>query len=189
MTNRKNQDATTFCDKYYKIYEFLCRDYKKRTGIALAQYKKYEPEYLIKMYLRFTDENELVKQVSKMLSDPILIQALPNANHRTAFLFIRIYCEKQGIQMKSYDEATPDYERFIRISKTIIDTDIDHVNFFNELYIDTHHGIGLKRHLTAATQLIEKILVRPQSGIRTVESFQSFIAFLNHSGSLSFSNH
>ena len=136
------------------------------------------------MYVRYVDEKDLVNQISKMLSNLILIQSLPNANHRTAFFFMVTYAQKPGMRLKVYEEDTRNYDHFIKISKTIIDTDISHENFFNEKYIDAHHNIGIQKHLVCTRSLVEKILIKPQSGMRTVESFQSFIARLNHKGSL-----
>ncbi len=57
-------------------------------------YKEYEPEYLIKFYNNHKDFEDIVDQITNITSKLILIQALPNANHRTAFIFIRIYLKK-----------------------------------------------------------------------------------------------
>ena len=186
MTNKKEDTAKAFTTTYYRIFQSLCDEYNERTGEQLKPYKEYEPEYLYNFCVQYIDEKDIVKQISKILSKLIIIQALPNANHRTAFFLMNIYCLKPEMRLKIYDEKKQDYDKFIDRSKRIIDTDISHVDYFNENYFDAHHTKGIEKHLGLTTELIKNILVKPQSGIVTVESFQIFIARLIQTGSFPF---
>jgi len=54
--------------------------------------------------------------------------------------------------------------------------------------MDVQHSQALKEHEKSMKKLMNEIVNIPQSGIRTVESFHSFVASINQSGSLSFLN-
>jgi prophage maintenance system killer protein len=187
MTIYKN-DAHRFETLYYQLYLFIVNDYKNRTGKALKPYKEYEPNYLKQLYVTHEDKEEMIDQVSELTSKLIIIQALPNANHRTAFLFIKYYLKKQGIDMKIYKEAKIEYDAFYQISKEVIDKDINHERIFSSSYFDIYHTSGIEKHKKNVRILMENILNIPQSGMRTVESFHSFVASMNQAGSLPFSN-
>jgi hypothetical protein len=188
MKKKALANSETFCEIYYSIFLFICKDNLKRTGKELSSYKHFEPEYLKNIYIEYVDEKEIIKQISKLLSKLIIIQALPNANHRTAFFLMRVYSRMHGIRMKLYDEDIEYFNKFYDESKRIIGTDINHSHLFDDNYFDSQHSHGIEEHLKCSTNLIRKILVKPQSGIRTVESFHSFIARLNQAGSLPSSN-
>jgi hypothetical protein len=64
----------------------------------------------------------MINQLTKLLSGLIVLQALPNANHRTGFRFVDLYfgfaC---GFKMKTYLEEKRLYDDFYIHSKQIID--------------------------------------------------------------------
>ena len=99
---------------------------------------------MIKFYCNHKDNKDVLNQITNITSSLILIQALPNANHRTAFIFIRIYLKKHGIYIKTYEEEQEKYNAFYYISKPIIDKDINRPQFFNEKYLDVHHSSAIK---------------------------------------------
>lgn len=78
--------------------------------------------------------------------------------------------------------------RFSEKSKFLIEREINHNQLFNESYMDVQHSQALKEHEKSMKKLMNEIVNIPQSGIRTVESFHSFVASINQSGSLSFLN-
>ena len=161
----------------------IVRDFKNRTGEDLKMYKEYEPEYLIKFYNNHKDNEDIIDQITHITSTLILIQALPNANHRTAFIFIRIYLKKHGIYIKTYEEEQETYDAFYNISKPLIDREINRPQFFNEKYFDVHHYAAIKNHFNSLKKLFKSVVEQPQSGMVTLESLHSFIASLNQSGS------
>ncbi len=189
MVNSFEKHTDEFVALYYKIYLFIIKDYKKRTGKNLREYKDYEPEYLKNLYLNYKDKNNLIDQVSHLASKLIIIQALPNANHRTAFLFIKYYLKKQGVNMYIYSEKKKAYDLFYEQSKFLIEREINHLQLFNDSYMDVQHDQALREHENNMKRLMKEIVILPQSGIRTVESFHSFVASINQSGSLPFLNH
>jgi prophage maintenance system killer protein len=177
-----------FVQLYYELYHFIVRDFKERNGTDLKLYKDYEPEYLQRFIQVFKDRTEIMDQVSSLASGLITLQALPNANHRTAFMFIRVYLKKWDIYIKRYDEDKENYDRFYSRSKKIIERDIDHNMLFKKDFIDAQHSIGIEEHYRITNALLKKVVELPQSGIVTVESLHSFIASMNQVGSLPSSN-
>ncbi len=141
----------------------------------LYPYKSYEPHRLIDMARNFKDEETILDQSAKLLSKLILIQAFPNANHRTAFFFVGLYLAKQGIRTIKYEDAPQKYHDFYKISKELLSSDINCDNVFDESYCDAIHDAGMGSHLKAAKKQMELIIVPIQSGIRTAESLQSFL--------------
>lgn len=188
MKNSHINKSDDFVELYYQIYLFLLRDYKNRTRKKLKTYKEYEPEYLKKTYLQYKDKKDIIDQASSLSSNLIVIQSLPNANHRTAFLFTKYYLKKHGVSMKIYSEKKKRYDLFYEKSKFLIEREINHNQLFNESYMDVQHSQALKEHEKSMKKLMNEIVNIPQSGIRTVESFHSFVASINQSGSLSFLN-
>lgn len=174
------------CEKfrkaYYILYERITIEYEEQTGEPLKKYKKYEPELLETFFTNYRNDGEIFDQASKILSQLITLQSLPNANHRTAFLFIQFYLNKNGIAIHQYEEAREQYDEFYKYSKHAIERDINHQELFNEKYLDVHHSIALEQHVKEAKQLLEKI-VKHQSGILEAESLQAFVTDLYHSGS------
>ena len=177
------EQAKQFQELYHELFLHIVRDYKNRTGEELKMYKEYEPDYLIKFYCNHKDSKDLLDQITNITSNLILIQALPNANHRTAFIFIRIYLKKHGIYIRTYEEEKKKYDAFYDISKPIIDNDINRPQFFNEKYFDVHHSSAIKKHFDSLRKLFNSVVELPQSGMVTLESLHSFIASLNQSGS------
>jgi hypothetical protein len=188
MINSCEKSIDDFVTLYYQIYLFIINDFKRRTGENLKEYKEFEPWYLKKIYLDYTDKSNLIDQVSQLASKLIVSQALPNANHRTAFLFVKYYLKKQGVDMNIYSEKKKVYDRFYEKSKFLIDRVINHLQLFNDSYMDVQHDQALREHEKSMKQLMKEIIILPQSGIRTVESFHSFVASINQSGSLPFLN-
>jgi prophage maintenance system killer protein len=183
MVEVQFEQAKKFEQLYHELFLHIVRDYKNRTGEDLKIYKKYEPEYLIEFFLNHEDSDDIIDQITNIVSTLILIQAFPNANHRTAFMFIRIYLKKHGIYIKTYEEEQEKYDAFYDISKPIIDREINRPQFFNDNYFDVHHSLAIKKHFKSLKKLFNEIVELPQSGIVTVESLHSFIASLNQSGS------
>ena len=183
MNENLMEEAELFERFYYELFLHIVRDYKNRTGEELKMYKEYEPEYLRKFYCNHMDNQDLLDQITNITSNLILIQALPNANHRTAFIFIRIYLKKHGIYIRTYEEEKEKYDAFYDISKPIIDKDINRLQFFNDKYFDVHHTMAIKTHFNSLKKLFESVVELPQSGMVTLESLHSFIASLNQSGS------
>jgi len=146
MNNSHMKGADEFIELYYQIYLFLLRDYKNKTGKNLKTYKEYEPDYLKKTYLQYEDKKDIIDQASSLASNLIVIQALTNANHRTAFLFIKYYLKKHGVSMKIYSEKKEMYNRFYEKSKFLIERPINHKQLFNESYMDVQHSSALKEH-------------------------------------------
>ena len=188
MNDFYEKDAKRFVELYYQIYLFLLKDYKNKTGKNLKTYKEYEPDYLKKVFLQYKDKKDIIDQASSLTSNLIVIQAFPNANHRTAFLFMKYYLKKQGITMDIYSEKKEMYNRFYEKSKFLIERPINHKQLFNESYMDVQHSLALKEHEKSMKRLMKEIVHIPQSGITTVESFHSFVASINQSGSLPFLN-
>jgi prophage maintenance system killer protein len=177
------EQAKQFQKFYYELFLHIVRDYKNRTGEDLKMYKEYEPEYLIKFYCNHKDNKDFFDQITNITSNLILIQALPNANHRTAFIFIRIYLKKHGIYIRTYEEEKEKYDVFYDISKPLIDNDINRPQIYNDKYLDVHHTSAIKKHFSSLKKLFESVVELPQSGMVTLESLHSFIASLNQSGS------
>ena len=177
------EQAKQFQRFYNELFLHIVRDFKNRTGEELKMYKEYEPEYLIKFYNNHKDYEDVIDQITNITSNLILIQALPNANHRTAFIFIRIYLKKHGIYIKTYEEEQEKYDAFYNISKPLIDREINRPQFFNDKYIDVHHSLAIKKHFKSLKKLFNSVVELPQSGMVTLESLHSFIASLNQSGS------
>lgn len=177
-----------FVHLYYELYQFIVRDFKERNGTDLKLYKDYEPEYLTRFVHGFKDKFEIMDQLSALASGLITLQALPNANHRTAFMFIRIYLKKKDIYIKRYDEDKENYDLFYTRSKKIIERDIDHQLLFKHDFVDAQHSLGIGEHYKITNELLKTIVELPQSGIVTVESLHSFIASVNQVGSLPSSN-
>jgi prophage maintenance system killer protein len=177
------EEAKKFQEFYYELFLHIVRDFRNRTGEELKMYKEYEPEYLIDFYNNHKDNENLIDQITNITSNLILIQALPNANHRTAFIFIRIYLKKHGIYIKTYEEEQEKYDVFYNISKPLIDNDINRPQIFNEKYLDVHHSSAIKKHFMSLKKLFKSVVELPQSGMVTLESLHSFIASLNQSGS------
>jgi hypothetical protein len=72
-----------------------------------------------------------------MLSGLIILQALPNANHRTAFRFVDLFLGfASGEKMKTYNEAQSLYDEFYKKSKPIIDFEINHNALFTKKYTE-----------------------------------------------------
>lgn len=188
MIDSDEKYAEQFVKLYHQIYLFLLKDYKTKTGKKLKTYKEYEPDYLKKAFIQYKDKKDLVSQASSFASKLIVIQALPNANHRTAFLFIKYYLKKQGIGMQIYSENKKMYDIFYEKSKSLIEQDINHEQIFNDSYMDVVHSKALKEHEKSMNKLMKEIIKLPQSGITTVESFHSFVASMNQLGSLPFLN-
>jgi hypothetical protein len=180
-----NKNCETFRDFYYHLFETVNYDYWKDTGERIKPYKEYEPDLLIKFCINYEDASDIQTQLVKLLSGLIVLQSLPNANHRTAFRLIDHYlefvCEKN---IKVYFEVKDIYDSFYEKSKQIIDNDINHEYLFHENYHDAHHFMGIANHLKFSKELIEKILP-PQSGIIDAVPFQRFITSLYQSGSSS----
>lgn len=180
-----NKDCETFRDFYYHLFETVNYDYWKKTGEKIKSYKEYEPDLLIIFCKNYKDSPDIQNQLAKLLSGLIILQSLPNANHRTAFRLIDHYLEftcKKNI--KIYSDEKNRYDPFYDKSKQIIDNDINHEYLFYKKYHDAHHHIGIKNHLKYSKELIEKI-IPPQSGIIDAVPFQRFITSLYQSGSSS----
>lgn len=183
MEDKKNCEI--FRDFYYHTFETVNYDYWKDTGERIKPYKEYEPNLLILYCKNYKNEDNINNQLAKLLSGLIVLQSLPNANHRTAFRFIDHYLEfvcKQNI--KIYLEEKEIYDSFYNNSKQIIDNDINHEYLFHEKYHDVHHFMGIENHLKFSKELVEKISP-PQSGIIDAVPFQRFITSLYQSGSSS----
>ncbi len=184
MNLNKEYSAEKFVSPYLKLYESIKRSYQSIKGEKIAEYKELEPEILKQIFLNYVDEEGIINQCSKICSQLIRSQSLPNANHRTAFLFIKLYLRKQDIRMYIYEEKKSEYDKFYRTSKEIIDTMIEHNELFNRKYMDVHHSIGIEEHEKKMDRLMREIIQIPQSGIVAAESFHSFIASMNQEGSL-----
>jgi hypothetical protein len=170
-----------FENDYQSLYRIILEDYERETGKKIKPYKDYEPDILVIFCDRFSDEKEVLNQVAKLLSGLIIIQALPNANHRTAFRLVSIYLLKTtGKKMITYNEAKPLYDEFYKKSKPIVELDINHDALFNDKYMDVHHSMGIEKHFKCSKELIKKI-IPAQSGILEAVPFQRFISSLNHS--------
>lgn len=174
-----------FRDFYYHLYERINFEFTEETGEKLKEYKDYEPDLLITFCEKSSDEKDVLNQMAKMLSGLIILQALPNANHRTAFRFIDLYlgfvC---GDNMKTYLDEKELYEVFYSHSKRIVDLDINHEYIFHKSYHNTHHSMGIKDHLKHSKELLEKI-VSTQSGMIEAVPFHRFITSLYQEGSSS----
>jgi len=73
-------------------------DILKKQRVLLTPYKSFEPKKLVNLYQNFQDEEYLLDQCAELLSKMILVQAFPNANHRTAFFLVGSYLSKHGIR-------------------------------------------------------------------------------------------
>jgi prophage maintenance system killer protein len=177
-----------FIHLYHELYQFILQDFKEREGTDLKLYKDYEPEHLRRFIQGFKDKPEIMDQLSALTSGLITLQALPNANHRTAFMFLRVYLKKRDIYIKRYDEDKKNYDNFYSRSKKIIERDIDHNLLFKKDFVDAQHSIGIEEHFKISKVLLQNVVELPQSGIVTVESLHSFIASMNQAGSLPSSN-
>jgi len=179
---RMDKICELFRDRYLLLYQKVLFDFYNETGQELGEYKELEPELLLTFCDSYVEEPFLFDQVSKLLSHLILLQSLPNANHRAAFLFIRLYLKNHSIGLKTYLEEKEVYDEFYRISKPIIENDVNHNEVPNSGYFDAHHIEGMARHLKAARELLKKIIT-PQSGMTEAEPFHSFIASSYQDGS------
>ncbi len=168
---------------YYHLYERINFEFTEETGDKIKEYKPYEPDLLITYCEMYQDQSVMLNQISKLLSGLIILQALPNANHRSSFRFVDLYfgfaC---GSKMATYKEEKELYDGFYVHSKQIIDFEINHEQLFNEHYHDVHHTEGIKNHLKYSKELVEKI-ISTQSGIIEAVPFQRFITSLYQEGS------
>jgi hypothetical protein len=168
---------------YYHLYEKINFEYSEETGYNIKEYKPYEPELLIRFCNDFKDESKMIDQLTKLLSGLIVLQALPNANHRSAFRFTDLYFGySSGNKLKTYLEVKKLYDDFYIHSKQIIDFELNHEQLFNEQYHDVHHTEGKKNHFKYSRELIEKI-IPTQSGMIEAVPFQRFITSLYQAGS------
>ena len=183
MKNQKNCEV--FQKFYYHLYERINFEYTEETGDRIKEYKSYEPELLILFCRNYKDQPKMLNQLTKLLSGLIILQALPNANHRSAFRFVDLYfgfaC---GCKLKTYNDEKRLYDGFYVHSKHIIDFEVNHDQQFNEHYHDAQHTKGLKAHLKHSKELIEKI-IPTQSGMIEAVPFQRFITSLYQEGSSS----
>ena len=171
----------TFENDYELLYKIIIKEYQEETKEKIKAYKNYEPDLLVTFCKKYSDEEGILNQVAKLLSGLIILQALPNANHRTAFRFVSIYLLRTcRLKMKTYNEAKDLYDGFYGKSKPILEFEINHDALFNEKYMDSHHSMGMERHLEYSKELIMKI-IPAQSGIVEAVPFQRFISSLNHS--------
>ena len=172
-----------FRDYFYYIFQLIIEEYENETGEKLKEYKKYEPKLLLKFCGEYMDEKDVIDQASKLLSQLIVLQALPNANHRTSFRLVSLYLSSQhDIRITTYPDAKKEYDDFYEVSKHLISRDINHQELFNENFMDVHHTMALDKHLEESKKLIEKIF-QNQSGMMEAVPFHRFISSLNHSGS------
>ena len=170
---------------YYHLFERINFEFTEETGDKIKEYKVYEPKLLILFCEKYQDVSKIVNQLSKLLSKLIILQALPNANHRSAFRFTDLYFGFScGSKMKTYLEEKELYDDFYVHSKQIIDFEINHEQLFNEQYHDVHHTEGIKNHLKYSRELVEKI-IPTQSGMTEAVPFQRFITSLYQDGSSS----
>ncbi len=180
---KTNKNCETFKNFYYHLYERINFEYTEETGDKIKPYKDYEPDLLLTFCENYKDEADLINQLAKLLSSLIILQALPNANHRTAFRFVDLYLGFScGEKMKTYNEEKRLYDLFYVNSKHMVDLDINHEHLFNESYRDAHHSMGIKDHLKYSKELIEKI-IPTQSGMTDAVPFQRFITSLYQDGS------
>ncbi|UCG70487.1 MAG: hypothetical protein JSV09_05585 [Thermoplasmata archaeon] len=180
---RKN--CETFKNFYYHLFERINFEYTEETGGKIKPYKDYEPNLLIIFCGQYQDEEDIFDQLTKLLSSLIILQALPNANHRTAFRFVDLYLGFScGEKMKTYNEEKGLYDLFYTNSKRIVDFDINHKYLFDASYHDVHHSRGIKDHRKYTKELVEKI-VTAQSGMTEAVPFQRFITSLYQGGSSS----
>ena len=180
-----SNNCETFKNFYYHIFKRINYEFLQETGKEIKPYKEYEPDLLLTFCNKYNDEPELIHQLTKLLSGLIILQTLPNANHRTAFRFIDLYLGFIGrVKLKTYTEEKYLYDEFYKISKPIIDLDINHHALFNDKYMDVHHSMGIEKHFKCSKELIEKI-IKTQSGITEAVPFQRFITSLYQSGSSS----
>ena len=139
-----DKDCEIFRDFFHHLFERINFEYLEETGESIKPYKNYEPDLLIIFCKKYEDERNIQDQLAKLLSGLIVIQSLPNANHRTAFRFADLYfgfaC---GNKMKTYTETKTLYDKFYDISKPIIDFEINHHALFNYKYMDVHHTMGV----------------------------------------------
>jgi len=171
----------TFEKDYESLYNIIIREYEKETKEKIKAYKDYEPHLLIAFCENFTDEENILDQAAKLLSGLIVLQPLPNANHRTAFRFVSIYLLRTGgLKINTYHEARALYDGFYNKSKPILEFEINHDALFNEKYMDTHHFMGIEKHLEHSKELLKNIMPA-QSGMVEAVPFQRFISSLNHS--------
>jgi prophage maintenance system killer protein len=178
----KEEYAEEFIEFCFACFINNVIDILRKEFRLLDQYKSYEPEELKKVFLNFQDEEMIVDQAARILSLLVLVQAFPNANHRTAFKFVGLYLSKQGIHTVKYEDAPEKYHDFYQTSKRLLGHGIEHGRIFDVKYIDVHHQIGIEDHFKAAKKQMIKIMGPDQSGIKTEESLQSFISSLNQSG-------
>lgn len=171
----------TFENDYELLYKIIIKEYEEETGEKIKVYKDYEPSLLVTFCEKFSDEKDILNQAAKLLSGLIILQALPNANHRTAFRFVSIFLLRSiGVKIKTYNEAKDLYDGFYGKSKPILEFEINHDALFNDKYMDSHHYMGMEKHLEYSIELIKKI-IPTQSGIVEAVPFQRFISSLNHS--------
>lgn len=170
---------------YYHLYERINFEFTEETGGKIKEYKAYEPDLLILFCKNYQDQPKMVNQLTRLLSGLIILQALPNANHRSAFRFVDLYFGFAGeFKMKTYKDERELYDAFYIHSKQIIDFEVNHEQLFNEHYHDVHHTEGIKNHLKYSKELVEKI-IPTQSGMIEAVPFQRFITSLYQKGSSS----
>ena len=144
----------TFENDYQSLYQIILKEYEEETGEKIKPYKDYEPDLLVTFCEKYLDDKDILNQAAKLLSGLIILQALPNANHRTAFRFVSIYLLiTTDEKMITYNEARDLYDGFYRRSKPILEF---------------------------SKALIKKIFPA-QSGIVEAVPFHRFISSLNHS--------
>jgi prophage maintenance system killer protein len=166
---------------YKSLYRIIIKEYEDETKEKIKAYKDYEPDLLVTFCKKYSNEKDILDQAANLLSGLIILQALPNANHRTAFRFVSIYLLRtSGLKMKTYNEAKALYDGFYSKSKPILEFEINHEALFKEDYMDSHHSMGIEKHLKHSKELLEKI-VPAQSGMVEAVPFQRFISSLNHS--------
>lgn len=182
---KTSKNCETFKNFYYHLFERINFEFTQETGEKIKPYKDYEPNLLQIFCEQYQDEKDILDQLTKLLSGLITLQALPNANHRTAFRFVDLYLGfSYGEKMKTYNEEKKLYDLFYSNSKRIVDLDINHKYLFDKSYHDAHHSRGIKDHLKYSEELIEKI-VTTQSGMTEAVPFQRFITSLYQEGSSS----
>ncbi|UCE39309.1 MAG: hypothetical protein JSW00_08850 [Thermoplasmata archaeon] len=182
---KTSKNCEIFKNFYYHLFERINFEFTEETGEKIKPYKDYEPNLLLIFCDQYQDEEVILDQLTKLLSGLIILQALPNANHRTAFRFVDLYfgfvCEGK---MKTYKEAKNLYDEFYDKSKPNIDFEINHGALFDKKYMDAHHKMGINNHQKYSKELLEKI-IETQSGMIEAVPFHRFITSLYQEGSSS----
>jgi hypothetical protein len=95
---------------YVGIYSKFKYEYERKTGEKLEEYQPLSRESLNNFFASILDVEMPIAVIAETLLDVLIrLQALPNANHRTAVYFVHTLLRGNGLPLIEHEVETPDW--------------------------------------------------------------------------------